>query len=237
MFDAETVASFTWRMAAERRGRPSVAEFVHRLGEVPRPARLRGAELLLLGVVDELWAAGWQPAELRRQGRLGCSGSSGARLVSMVIAADHAGRRAATLDGRWVAQVESLGLPATDGRPGWLERWVRDEALEATRATDVVLDAMHNLLHLPALRPLLPPPGGPAGAAAARPAQARGEQADPVLQRVRNLLAKAESTSFEAEATALTAKAQELRRSWWATRGRGGSRWRCGCPSTPPTPT
>jgi len=33
---------------------------------------------------------------------------------------------------------------------------------------------------------------------------------NPVLQRVRALLAKAESTSFEAEATAFTAKAQEL---------------------------
>lgn len=53
--------------------------------------------------------------------------------------------------------------------------------------------------------PALPDLGdGPAGDGGVNPAQAR------VLEKVRALLAKAESTTFEEEAEALTAKAQEL---------------------------
>jgi uncharacterized protein DUF2786 len=64
---------------------------------------------------------------------------------------------------------------------------------------------------------LIPPPGaGPdwrarvAGSAPPTGATAAGAEADPVLEKVRALLAKAESTSFEAEAEAFTAKAQQL---------------------------
>ena len=62
------------------------------------------------------------------------------------------------------------------------------------------------LRDLPTLEQLVPPPGAqPSPSAGVRPSAA-----DPTLQRIRGLLAKAESTEFEAEATALTAKAQEL---------------------------
>jgi hypothetical protein len=68
---------------------------------------------------------------------------------------------------------------------------------------------------MPTLEALIPPPGvGPdwrakvAGPADRGPGG--GAEADPVLEKVRALLAKAESTSFEAEAEAFTAKAQEL---------------------------
>ncbi|HMK12532.1 MAG TPA: DUF2786 domain-containing protein, partial [Acidimicrobiales bacterium] len=57
------------------------------------------------------------------------------------------------------------------------------------------VDALHNLVLLRALRPLRFD-----GSATA----------DPVLTKIRALLAKAESTTFEAEAMAFTAKAQEL---------------------------
>ena len=56
-----------------------------------------------------------------------------------------------------------------------------------------------------ALDELIPPPGGPV-----RPAVRPAPSTDPMLKKVRALLAKAESTEFEAEAEALTAKAQEL---------------------------
>lgn len=206
MFDPGSLADYCWRMAVEHRGQPAAQEFMRGLRKLPEQTILEAAESLLHEVVEGLWVAGWQPAELRRQGRLGCSGS-GARLISMLIAVDHARRRATTLDSRWVAQVDGLELPATNGRAGWLEHWARAEGLGRDQGIEVVLDALATMVTLPALQPLLPPPGGQALKA---PTSTRGEQADPVLQRVRNLLAKAESTTFEAEATTFTAKAQEL---------------------------
>lgn len=204
-YDEPMIAAVTWRMAAERRGEPSAGEFVRRLDRLSEHGIYHGAENLLREHLEGVWAGGWQPAELCRQGRLGCSSAAAARLVTLAVAVDHANRRASTLDPRWVEQVDSLALPLTNGAGGWLGRWVHDEALRRDSATEVLLDALGNLLGLPVLEPLLPPPG--TSAPVGRP---RGGHVDPVLQRIRNLLAKAESTSFEAEATAFTAKAQEL---------------------------
>jgi hypothetical protein len=208
VFDDATVAAVTWRMAADRRGEPAADQFVQRLLRMSRSTLCRAAESLFLEHLEVLWSAGWQPAELRRQGVIGCSSAPAGRLTSVVIAADHARRPARTLDSRWLAQVESLHLPAVSGRTGWLAGWSLDEALDRPRLIEVVLDALANLLRLPRLEQLIPPPGssGVSGSAG-RP---RGAQADPLLERIRNLLAKAESTTFESEATAFTAKAQEL---------------------------
>jgi len=170
---------------------------------------------VMLAMVASLWAGGWQPAELQRQGRLGCATTSGARLVSRAIATDHAGRRSVTLHSRWVAQIDGLGLPHVDGRPGWFHRWILDEGLDRPLAVAAMVDVICNLRYLPRLDPILPPPG-----AGDRPPDAassigdfgplRGGESNPTLERIRNLLAKAESTTFEAEAMAFTAKAQEL---------------------------
>jgi hypothetical protein len=55
---------------------------------------------------------------------------------------------------------------------------------------------------------LIPPPGADTADGPTIDLSARGD--DPMLNRVRALLAKAESTNFEAEAEAFTAKAQQL---------------------------
>ena len=78
------------------------------------------AEALLLEHVDAIWAGGWQPTELARQGRIGCATAAAARLVGWAIATDHAGRRSTTLHHRWVAQIDALGLPRVTGRSGWV---------------------------------------------------------------------------------------------------------------------
>lgn len=187
---------------------------MHRLRSMPAAVVDREAEAALSEQVAAIWAGGWQPAELHRQGRRGCPTAAGGRLVSLTIAADHAGRRAVTLDARWTAQIDGLGLPAVNGRPGWIRRWADDEGLERQQVLATIVEALDNLLHLPRLEPVLPPPGSaesaPGSARSARTDSAVGAQPDPVLERIRGLLAKAESTTFEAEAAAFTAKAQEL---------------------------
>ncbi len=136
----------------------------------------------------------------------GCKSAAGGRLVAFAIAADHASWRGAQLDGRWIAQVEALPLPAVDGTT-WLAGWLAHERLDRREAIVTIADALGNMLRLPPLEPLIPPPGTPASPRASSTPTA---SADPILARIHALLAKAESTTFEAEAMAFTAKAQEL---------------------------
>ncbi len=181
------------------------------LRELPSEVIRRQAEVLLAEMVDLAWRYGWQPTELHRQGRMACTSASGGRLLAWAIAADHVGRRSVTLDFRWTAQVEALELPATDGRSGWVRRWAISEGLDGDRGVEAMVDALAILRGLPRLDPILPPPGsGGAHTGPARSQPTVGAEADPVLQRIRALLAQAESTTFEAEATTFTAKAQEL---------------------------
>lgn len=216
-FTPEEEAEVLWSEVARN---PYAGSLLRRLAGMDIEAVNRTAERLALQLVSTAWVNGWQPAELLRQGRRATSSSAAARLVGLAIANDNANRRAATLDARWMAQVEALALPPANGRSGWLGRWAIDEGADRVTALNRVADAIRTLRLIPPLDVLIPPPGagGPTGAGAAgsdrthswlghRQASA---ESDPVLTRVRNLLAKAESTQFEAEATAFTAKAQEL---------------------------
>ncbi|MEO8692973.1 MAG: DUF2786 domain-containing protein [Acidimicrobiales bacterium] len=187
------------------------ARCVELLSGAPAEPLDREVEAVVLALVDSLFTRGWQPAEVQRQGRIGCDSAAGAHLVDWAIATDHAERRSSTLHHRWVAQIDRLDLPRVDGRPGWLPRWMNDERLGRADAVAVMVDVVANLNYLPPLDPILPSPGS-----ADRPADVVGQWAaltgetNPALERIRNLLAKAESTTFEPEAMAFTAKAQEL---------------------------
>lgn len=193
---------------AHHSGRPAAEGGIEHLQAMPAAVVDREAERAMLDQVDAIWQGGWQPAELHRQGRLGSSTAAGARLVGLAIATDHAGRPSNTLDRRWVDQVENLGLPLADGRRGWVRRWSEDEGLARADSVAIVVDVLANLLHIPRLDPILPPPG--AGAEWQLDDRSSGADVDPVLVRIRGLLAKAESSTFEAEAMAFTSKAQEL---------------------------
>lgn len=198
---------------ARVRGRAATAE-VTRLRGLPPQQVFRKTEPFLLAGLSTVWSGGWQPAELHRQARLACASAAGARLVSMAIAVDDARRRAATLDSRWRAQIADLDLVQVDGSAGWIAGWAVLEQLSAREAIDTIIDVVGLLGTLPPLPVLIPPPatarsGAAVGVGSAAAAHLGGE-VDPVLTRIRALLAKAESSEFEAEATALTAKAQEL---------------------------
>src|SRR5688572_15162489 len=83
---------------AIRGGVPGVASHcVTLLSSAPADVVDNEVEAALLTLVASLWTGGWQPAEVQRQGRLGCDNAAGARLISRAIAVDHAGPRAAQL--------------------------------------------------------------------------------------------------------------------------------------------
>ncbi|MFE9202816.1 DUF2786 domain-containing protein [Micromonospora sp. NPDC007230] len=150
--------------------------------------------------VGRLWPRGWQPVDLDRIAARRLA-PRGAQLLRGVLAAQRRAQpgpvpqwfddQLAELDARW------------DGDAGWLDRRAGGDRITALR--DAV-DAVGLVEALPPVAVLRPPPGGPAATSrAATPAT--GSR---MLDRVRALLAKAESTTFPAEAEALTGKAQEL---------------------------
>jgi hypothetical protein len=152
---------------------------------------------------ERLFKAGWQPVELHRlvTRRVG---PEAARLVADVAAGllD----RTQTADPRWTAQAAEIGA----------ERWWSSDAdypselarrVRADRVTvlDLIVSALALLRTLPSIEILIPPPG-----TALPKAVHTGKSDNRVLDRVRALLAKAESTDFPAEAETYTAKAQEM---------------------------
>ena len=165
------------------------------------------AERLLLLRIAAAWRGGWQPRELVRQVRR-TTNPTMVGLALVVIAADLALRDVSTLDARWVAQLNELELPPVVGGDHWLAEWGRK--LELTSAEQICNVAKHlevRMLLTP-LEILIPPPGAGAADRQIIDLSARGD--DPMLNRVRALLAQAESTNFEAEAETFTAKAQQL---------------------------
>ncbi len=182
-----------------------------RLLRLPRHDADSGFEALTDIVLGFLYANGWMPGELLRQARLHGRSAGWGRLMARAIAKDHATRRANTLDPAWIAQVASLDLPLENGSAGWVERWRLGERTPYADLLEIMRQGLSALQRLPALHPLMPMPGPPGG----RPrvegvVVRRGSAADPIHTKIRNLLAKAESSTFEAEAMAYTAKAQEL---------------------------
>ncbi|MEU6203779.1 DUF2786 domain-containing protein [Micromonospora musae] len=157
--------------------------------------------------VGRLWPRGWQPADLARLAhrRLG---PRPARLLHDVLAAQ---RRELPdpVPQWWDEQLREL-----DARVWWTEEsshlaaWAAREGIDRVTALREAVDALALVVALPPIAVLRPPPG----ATGARPATgpARGGSGSRILDRVRALLAKAESTTFPAEAEALTGKAQEL---------------------------
>lgn len=190
---------------------------------------------VLVGSMSSLlaraWRAGWQPAELARHFGRELSAAHTAMIADMIAHEAHA-YPAAAVDPRWAGQVAGLRAtsygPDSYAGPNW---WGSDgDYLSAWRArcTDptfwaavaTAVEAVHLFGHLPPLEVLLPLPGtarraGP-GKAASTPASTPAAEGtanaadDRILGRIRALLAKAESTEFEEEAEALSARAQEL---------------------------
>jgi hypothetical protein len=166
---------------------------------------VEGERLLLLRIASA-WRNGWQPRELVRHIRRTASTTTFG-LVPVAIAADLALRDVATLDARWVAQLDELELPPVVAGDDWLAAWGRSAGLTSAETCSVAAN-LGILVPAVPLAILIPPPGARAADGPIVDLNARGD--DPMLNRVRALLAQAESTNFEAEAETFTAKAQQL---------------------------
>jgi hypothetical protein len=157
----------------------------------------------LFDATARLWRDGWQPAELHR---LVTRRGTGVQplLIGDAVAAYLRGFAPKAVDQRWRDQAAEL-----DARPWWgddagyLRQVVQHRRVDRVTLLDAVLTLLTLLRDLPPIEMLVPPPGQ------ATPAR-RAPGTDAKLERVRALLAKAEATTFPAEAEAYTAKAQEL---------------------------
>jgi hypothetical protein len=163
---------------------------------------------LVSAQVAGLWKRGWQPADVVRVLRRGLKVADlVATMAADSMAADIATFAPATVDERFTDQLASLRADphrwqATD----FVRRWTEWAGVGGSEVIGSVIVLAEALSRLPAIGALCPLPGQ-----ARRGHATNVTGADPkVLRRVRGLLAKAESSGYEAEADSLTAKAQEL---------------------------
>lgn len=180
---------------------------VSRLGERSRHSVAQEVEAGLVGQVSGIWENGWQPADVMNL-TVRMLGQRETGLVRCAIAAEAAGyeQGGEAVAAGWMAQLDDVGA----------ERWWdpdRPWLLQVEGPWPEVLVACVRLLSLlgtlPELPRLIPPPAQWLSLTATR-SPSGTHLAPGILAKVRALLAKAESTSFDAEAEALTAKAQEL---------------------------
>ncbi|WP_409484233.1 DUF2786 domain-containing protein [Arsenicicoccus dermatophilus] len=184
-------------------------------------------------VLLERWRTGWQPLDLhhvvqRADLHVRAEAPVVGRVAALVgdLVADDLGRyAAATVEPRWHDQLAIIqesrndhrsgggaagrgaARPADPGRAGGTLTWLGARAASWGRAEtyEAALRLEHVLRRVPALQQLGARPGH-----AVTPATRRSDVDDKVLARVRQLLAKAESTTYEAEAETFTAGAQAL---------------------------
>ncbi|MEV0153116.1 DUF2786 domain-containing protein [Micromonospora sp. NPDC050686] len=152
----------------------------------------------LTGVAGRLWPRGWQPVDLDRIAARRLDPRA-ARLVRAAVVAQRA-----ELPGSVPGWFDEQ-LAGWDGDGDWLDRWAGRAGVDRITALRDAVGALVLLESLPPIAVLRPPPGAPGATRAGAP-----RTGSPMLDRVRALLAKAESTTFPAEAEALTGKAQEL---------------------------
>ncbi|MFD1147427.1 DUF2786 domain-containing protein [Saccharothrix hoggarensis] len=192
----DSLREVLWRAAANRRAR------LPRTSDLP-PADVDDAIRAGLGrAFEHLWEHGWLPYDVYEVVRR----NEDERAVSFLVdALAWEASRYPALHPRWQEQLAEIGATVwwDVARPHvdqWAARHIelRDDAVAAAVAVLAVL------ITLPGLPVIVPKPGTPLAAI-------DHHHVDPkILNRVRGLLAKAESTAFPDEAEALSAKAQEL---------------------------
>jgi hypothetical protein len=159
--------------------------------------------------LESLWEGGWQPAEVVRAVKRRWTPEH-ADLSCTAVAASHSAILASP-SAAWADQLADLEAtgPWWGGGRDWLGPWALRRGRPWPEALRMAIEALGVLVHLPVTEVLLPPPSQWSGHEHAMHHSASAVD-EAILVKVRALLAKAESTNFEHEADALTAKAQEL---------------------------
>jgi hypothetical protein len=169
----------------------------------------------LCGEMEEAWECGWQPADVHRLVVRRMSPNH-AHLAVGAIAEDseHYRSRQRVLP-TWMDQLDQIGAvvrwgPADDH----LAHFAEQKDISRESLLRIAFELIVMLHHLPPIPVLVPPPSQWDRSAALDAALAHRHETGPTevrhLERIRALLAKAESTEFPEEADALTSKAQEL---------------------------
>lgn len=175
-----------------------------------RPAVVAELAVALRGLVEGAWQRGWQPRDLRHAVRRRL-GSRASHLVDELVVDQLSGYARGTVDARWWEQVGLSGggrSADTSGAGDPLTRRHRSSRVTWARFASEVAEVIVLLVQLPRVEQLGALPGQhPAGASDAGVVL---DVDDKILTRVRRLLAKAESTPYEAEAETFTAGAQAL---------------------------
>ncbi len=214
-FDAAEMRSLLRAAAMACRGhdQPSHGELIARIDRrsCTPGARQATSAVLLDSLVEEMrraWSRGWQPLDVVRLADRQLTPLHRRYLID-VIAVDAVRYTGSAVDPRWSGQLDDLGA-VVRWRAGvsHLDHFTAREGCDADAVLEVGIEVLALLVYLPELPLLCPPPGEPGHAR--RAARRHDTQGGRMLVRVRALLAKAESTTFAAEAEALTAKAQEL---------------------------
>lgn len=153
------------------------------------------------------WRRGWQPADVNRVAERRLTGHASA-LIRDAMLTDLESFARASVHPRWFGQLDDI--EATRWWPesmGYLDANLVEAEGDEHVVIDSVLRASQMLRRLPTLAPIGPMPGE----YREQPRRASRESVDErMLTRVRRMLAKAESTEFEAEAEAFTEAAQRL---------------------------
>ena len=160
-------------------------------------------------VVGTCWVNGWQPSDLTRVVGRELTALH-LRIVVDVIAAQGRRYAAANLEPRWSAQLQELNATVWWGNDGLYLNAISNRSRVDPHVTAAAMFELLRLLsRLPEIARVGPPPGS--YRAPTSPKGERWPEPDArILNRVRALLAKAESTEFPDEAEALSAKAQQL---------------------------
>lgn len=169
----------------------------------------------LQGELSEAWTRGWQPADIPRVVGRHLSQRHARLAVGAIAEEAEAYRSGPRILPSWVDQLDEIGAVLHWGPDDdHLARLAREQGLELEELLIVAFELLVMIHHLPEVPVLCPPPsewGRVAALDAALAWRSEGQLAETRhLERVRALLAKAESTEFEGEADALTGKAQEL---------------------------
>ncbi len=167
---------------------------------------------LLADCLGHTWKGGWQPLDLHELTRRELTREH-TGVLSFVTAQAMLAWAAPLVHPDWLDQLTEVGAP-----PSWpagsnaLEAWQRAERRDAVWSVTLGIELLALLMGVPRIEMLLPLPGAyrPGTSSSGEASSGEGAVNQKMLARVRALLAKAESTEFDEEAEALSAKAQEL---------------------------